>query len=161
MGTVVSDAGPLIALARIGQLCILPKLFQRVLIPPCVASELQISRGRPGAEELAEAEREGWLSIVDEVGATTDSLPAALDAGEAQAVALAFHHVCPLLIDERRGRQVARQQSVQVIGTGRILISAKEHGLIASVGPILQQLAGTGYWLSERLCRRILELAHE
>jgi hypothetical protein len=45
---IVSDAGPLIALAKTNHLNILRKLFEKVIIPPSVFDELRISTSRPG-----------------------------------------------------------------------------------------------------------------
>jgi predicted nucleic acid-binding protein len=41
---VVADTSPFVVLVAIGQVDILPTLFQEVLIPPQVASELASSR---------------------------------------------------------------------------------------------------------------------
>lgn len=53
---VVSDASPLIALARIDCLELLPKLYDRVLIPSEVYAEVAVAgAGLPGAGQIAEA----------------------------------------------------------------------------------------------------------
>jgi predicted nucleic acid-binding protein len=61
---VVSDTGPLIALAKIGQLSVMARLFTEVLIPPGVHRELF---AKSGPEEvlplLQEVRQRGyWLS---------------------------------------------------------------------------------------------------
>ena len=48
-----------------------------------------------------------------------------------------------------------------VIGTGRILIAAKERGLIESVGDSLNALRDSGYRLSDELRSRLLAIADE
>ena len=48
-----------------------------------------------------------------------------------------------------------------VIGTGRILIAAKERGLIESVAGSLDALGDAGYRLSEELRSRLLAIADE
>ena len=45
----VADAGPLIALARIGHLSLLPEVLGEVLVPEAVVSECVRDRSRPGA----------------------------------------------------------------------------------------------------------------
>ena len=40
--TIVGDSSPLISLALIGQLDLLPKLYRRVLIPPAVWNEVTV-----------------------------------------------------------------------------------------------------------------------
>ena len=84
-----------------------------------------------------------------------------LDVGESTAIRLAYHLNCPLLIDERRGRASARNRGIPVIGIGRILIAAKERGLIESVAAALTALRRTGYRLSDQVCSQLLTLAHE
>ena len=54
---IVSDAGPLIALAKTGYLSILKDLFKKVLIPPMVFDELCIQAPRPGSKALSNAHK--------------------------------------------------------------------------------------------------------
>ena len=58
---VVSDASPLIALARIGHFDLLPKLYGIIVIPTEVYSEVVIAgAGLPGAKQTAAA---NWIQI--------------------------------------------------------------------------------------------------
>lgn len=57
---VIADAGPLIALAEIGQLPLLPALFGRLLIPPAVQAEIL---REPTASALVEAVEAGWVVV--------------------------------------------------------------------------------------------------
>lgn len=84
-----------------------------------------------------------------------------LDVGESEAIRLAQHLQCPLLIDERRGRANARGRGIAVIGIGRVLIAAKKTGLIESVAAALTALRGAGYRLSDPICSRLLTIADE
>ena len=157
---VVADAGPLIALARTGHLPLLPRLFERVLIPEAVRDELELSSNRPGARALSTAlARKRWL-VVRKVRAD-DSLRAALGPGECEAIALASRERALLLIDDRKGRRAARAAGVQVIGTAGMLLAAKQKGLLTRVSPVLDQLADAGYRLSDALVRRLRQLARE
>jgi predicted nucleic acid-binding protein len=53
---VVSNASPLINLARIGQLSLLPRIFSRVLIPEAVWQEVVVDgEDQPGAKEIHHA----------------------------------------------------------------------------------------------------------
>ena len=52
---IVSDAGPLIALAKTGNLNILKQLFGKVKIPPQVFIELETNSSKPGAINLKAA----------------------------------------------------------------------------------------------------------
>jgi hypothetical protein len=87
--TVISDTGPLIALAKVDRLVLLEQLFERVLIPPAVHREL-LAKSGPESTFLDEA----LLSLI--AVAQPPSFPAEvrgatsrLDAGEQQVIALA------------------------------------------------------------------------
>ncbi|MCX6044587.1 MAG: hypothetical protein NT075_05695 [Chloroflexi bacterium] len=85
---VVSDATPLIALTKIGQLPLLYELLGPVIVPQAVYIEVvEQGAGRSGVTEIASA---SWI----QVQAITDTtkvayLLADLDIGEAEALVLA------------------------------------------------------------------------
>jgi hypothetical protein len=159
---VVSDAGPLIGLAIAGHVEILRSLFERILIPRTALEELQLEASRPGSLALSKAKDAGWLST-EAVSDSTDiaNLTKLLDRGEAEAIVLAGSKDARLLIDERKGRAVARRRGVTVIGTGGVLLLAKREGVIAQIAPVLDELASHGYRLSDGLRRELLVLAGE
>jgi predicted nucleic acid-binding protein len=85
-----------------------------------------------------------------------------LDAGEASAILLAEQTDCRfLLIDERRGREIARRRGLPVVGLAGILLAAKQSGLLESVGPVLADLSRQGYRLSDTLVAEVVRLAGE
>lgn len=84
-----------------------------------------------------------------------------LDRGEAEAIVLAQSMNARLLIDERKGRALARSRGVIVIGTGGVLLLAKREHVIDQIAPILDELASHGYRLSDGLRRELLVLAGE
>jgi len=160
---VVADAGPLIGLARVGLLHLLLRLYGKVLIPVQVFEELQTSEDRPGARSLRAAIEEGWLEPIPLAkGEELEFLGIALGAGEAGVILLSEQLPCRfLLLDERRGRSVVKKRGLRVVGTGGVLLAAKEQGLIDRVSDALDQLAARGYRLSSELRERILGLADE
>jgi predicted nucleic acid-binding protein len=86
-----------------------------------------------------------------------------VDAGEAEALALAEESPDSLLlIDELRGRAVASDLGLAVVGTVGILLEAKRRGLIAAVGPLLCRLRDENkFHLSDRLIRYALATVGE
>lgn len=90
-------------------------------------------------------------------------LTSLLDLGESRAIELALRHKSSvLLMDEARGRRVARDvYGLQVVGSGRILVEAKQAGLIDSVGPLIHAVRGNGYWLADRIVTEIMRQAGE
>ena len=162
-GEVVADAGPLIGLARIGQLDLLRRLYGRVVVPPAVESELAIGSDRPGAKALEGAIRAGWIAVdtLADAGAFQDLLML-LGAGEAEAIALAQRRRARLLlVDDARGRRIARSRGVPVAGVAGVLLAAKIRQEVEAVGPILRELAAAGYRLAPRLLAQVLATAGE
>lgn len=164
--TVVADASVLIALWRVQQIELLPVLFNEVLIPPAVASEISVAN-KAGGHLL-----EGliWIQVVQlqnpaKVKDLTlaQSIYQRLHIGEAQSIVLAEELRADLLLmDERRGRAVARQHGLSVMGVGGVLLMAKNQGLLAKVRPVLDLLvAAMDFRLAKDLYLRLLELAGE
>jgi predicted nucleic acid-binding protein len=65
---------------------------------------------------------------------------AALDLGEAEAIALAIELGTMLLIDETGGRAAAAAAGVPFVGVLGVLARAKRDGLIDEVRPMLDRL---------------------
>ena len=68
-------------------------------------------------------------------------LKTTLDAGEAEAIALALSlPQTTLRIDEVRGRRVATRLGLDVLDTAGVLLRAKRRGLVPAVRPLLDAL---------------------
>ncbi len=159
---VVADTSPLIGLARVGLLPVLSQLFTTVYASAAVVAEATRDADRPRAAAIQQALRDGAL-VARNVEHTPElnALTAVLDAGEAEALLLAEHLELPVLIDERRGRGVAKAIGLEVIGTGAVLIASKNRGLITSVAPYLDRLQESGYRLSDALISAIRQRCGE
>jgi hypothetical protein len=150
---VVSNTGPIIALAKLDRLDILVSLFSTVLIPPMVNRELM---GRIGEEWSAiEKGLQTFITIteVSEVPRDTEMALMSVDEGERQAISLAISIGSDvlLLLDDKAGRTAAKQLGVRVTGTVGLLLLAKERRLIPSVTEYLKSLRVNGYWLSDEI----------
>jgi predicted nucleic acid-binding protein len=159
---VVSNASPLINLAHIGALALLPRLYAGVVIPEAVWREVVVEgSGQPGATEVRSA---AWISVgAVENRSLVQALRMSLDAGEAEAIALALETPNPLLLmDERAGRSTARYLGLRCVGIVGILTLAKQQGLIEKVRPYLMALRDeAGFRLSAALCEEVLREAGE
>jgi predicted nucleic acid-binding protein len=133
---VVSDTSPLTALLTIGEENILPQLFGEVVIPQAVRREL--IRNHP--------QLPGWLRVETvQNKAQVGKYSQTLDAGEAEAIELAQElHADRLLIDERKGRRVATQEGVAVIGLLGVILLAKRNQIVPSARTLLQRLDSEG-----------------
>jgi len=161
MISVVCDAGPLIALSGIGQAGLLHGLFGEVLVSGKVRDEVEAGGTTgAGANLFADAP---WIRVIHLTDPPDPLLETLLDQGEAETIALALQSSAALiLMDERKGRKIARSiYGLAVIGTGRLLTEAKKAGLIPAVRPLIDQMRGHGYWLSDKIVTEILRQAGE
>lgn len=133
-GVLVSNTGPIIGLSLIGQIAVLQKLYSLVLIPADVRSELMASPHKSRRFPIP-----SWITSKKARGAPDPLLATVLDTGEAAVIHLARQAGADeVLIDERKGRKVARVvYGLNVIGTAGILVRAKQAGLIENVGGLL------------------------
>jgi predicted nucleic acid-binding protein len=159
---VVSDTSALSNLAIADHLWLLEAIYQTVIIPDLVASELAAANN-PTISAILQL---GWIQI-QSLGnpQLADQLQQerGLDAGEANAIALALElQADDLLIDERLGRQEAVRLGLSIIGILGILLVAKQRSLIPQVQPILDTLINeAGFRVSSQLYQRVLTLAQE
>lgn len=104
---IVSNTGPLIALAKIDQLGLLEKLFGKIFIPTTVQRELLAKVG-PEAARLDQALATFvTVKAPDEAKPEVQAATRYLDEGERQVIMLAHELNLLLLIDDRLGRQAA------------------------------------------------------
>jgi len=157
---VVSNATPLIALAWLEQLDLLPQLFGNVHIPQAVHDEIQHNPEAVGAAELDSVP---WLRISPvEDNLAVSLLLDQLDAGESEAIVLARELQADLLLmDERRGRRRAIQAGLNVVGTLGILIQARRQNLIGPLRPLLDRLQQLPFRMSDHLLQDVLRQVGE
>lgn len=137
---VVSNTSPITNLAAIGQLSLLNTHYGTLYIPEAVREELLV--GEQQGDHPVLIDHTPWLTIHP---VSTSDVPTELlrdlDKGDAEAIALA--HILNadlLLMDERIGRQIARQRGLRVVGILGTLLAAKERGMLLLARPIVDQL---------------------
>jgi predicted nucleic acid-binding protein len=158
---VVSDSGPLIALAGCGQLGLLNAVFEVIHIPQVVLDETTADRSRRGAADIVAFVHAHAQVHPSRDDATYISMAAYLDSGEAQALSLANALGCGVLMDERRGRQAAARQGMRLFGVLGVLLQAKRIGEIEHLAPVLKLIQSNGYRVSKALIDETLKLADE
>ena len=159
---VVTDTGPLIALALVDMLPILPRLFSTVYVPNAVINEATQDATNPGAAAMLDALDQRWIiQRSADLSEAYTHLIEILDQGEAEALALAEHLDALALVEERRGRNVAIRRGIKVTGTAAVLVKSKHCGEIELVGPLLNRLTQYGYRFSPSLLRDVLKLSGE
>jgi len=147
---IVSDTTSLIALEQLEALHLLCKLFSKVLVPTGVMEELAF-----GSPDIYEKFKQFDCLKITEVEQTSRlaSLLSILDEGEAYSIELAICLKLPLIIDERKGRQVANQLGVKVTGFAGLLIQATRNKILTIEDSLelLDQAIENGLRLSESL----------
>jgi len=155
MRVVVADTSPLRYLLQIDQIELLPRLFEKILIPSVVCDELK----HPSAPEVVRNwmnMRPGWLEV-SVVSSGEDPSLAALDEGEKSAIALGLSLRADLiLIDDSRGAAVARDKGFEVTGTLGILDLAARRGMI-DLADALARLRTTNFRRREELFDALLK----
>lgn len=148
---IISDASCLIALDEIGQIEILKNVFSQIVTTQEVSAEF--------GKELPT-----WISIKAlQNSAKRNELELVLDAGEASAIALALENQKQsiLIIDEKKGRKIAKQYNLEIIGTLRVLLLAKQNGVIPSVKNLVAELTRKRFRFTNAVVNQILEEANE
>ena len=83
-------------------------------------------------------------------------------AGEAEVITWALQNPgFTAILDDRAARNLAIGQGVRVIGSLRVIVLAKERGLIPQARTALEKLRGAGAYVSEELIARAIALAGE
>ena len=149
--TVVCNTGPLIALAKTDHLWVFEQLFGKVIIPDVVQHELLAKFGIE-SERLDRA-LSVFIEAQDAVEKSTivELATEGLDAGERDAIALAYLLKLPLIIDDRLGRKAAQSLGITVSGVVGVLVAARLQGLIPSASQVAMMMREQGYWLSDAL----------
>lgn len=151
---VVADTSPINYLLLIGQVDLLPQLFQQIIIPDVVRDEM-LDLDAPLILQQWIAKPPSWLTVqsVPEVDPTLNTL----DPGEQAAITLAQTLSADLLIiDERLGRSIASKRGIPIIGTIGILDDAASQGLI-DLENAINQLKQTNFRISRRIIQTLLE----
>ncbi len=157
----MADTGPLVVLAKLNHLPLLAQCYQSIQIPQAVYTEATVLAHRQDTGRIT-AFVSGHVEVIANIPQSDDEyLDFGLDVGETQAILLARRSQCPVLMDEKRGRAVAKRENVAVLGTLGLLLVAKQQGLIKAITPLLGQMQEHQYRLSSNLIERVKLLAGE
>ena len=147
---------------RLDRLEILRAVGGDVVVPALVEQEVVKDPRRPGAAAIVQGFTDGLLirppSNIDDPSAVPYPT---LGLGESAAIKLAKRLNCPIVMDEKHGRAVAKINNITVIGTLGILLAAKRSGLVDRIKPFLEQLVKINYFVSPALYDAVLREAGE
>jgi predicted nucleic acid-binding protein len=89
-------------------------------------------------------------------------LDAYADIGETEAMLLYKQKSADkLLIDDKRGRKIAKINGINMIGSLGVLLTAKKAGLISEIKPRIKNISKSRIYLNEHLIKTVLQLADE
>jgi predicted nucleic acid-binding protein len=111
---VVADTGPLNYLILIGRIGLLPILFEKVILPTTVRSELASSKAPAPIRDWV-ADLPPWLEVFGAPSEVEDASLEGIDAGEKAAILLAASlNADLLLMDDRKGVRAAIRKGLRV-----------------------------------------------
>lgn len=166
MSVPITNAGPLIALAKVDALSILSTLFPEVIIPEVVYKETVIDGMARGYQDAFTLQRflhqvQWEIRSVNSTEFEEDLVNAQLDSGEKAAIYLASQIPDSLLlIDEKCGRDFAYAKGCSVIGTLGILVNAlyKEVTNFSTFKfAVTELMQRDDIWISRALCQSVLD----
>jgi predicted nucleic acid-binding protein len=159
---VVGNTSPLLNLAVIEQADLLQKLFGTVTAPEVVRSEIDsLSHRNPRFSSVSIVSIATFVPVQDRARVALLSLH--LDPGEAEAIALAVEtNADLLLLDERLATRTAQRLGLKTLGLLGVLLLAKRKRYLTEIRPVLDRLESeAGFWIGDRLRRKVLHLASE
>ena len=161
----VVDASPLIHLARVSLLDLLRELEppRQVVVPLVVFEEVMRGVRQDPFTGLVEKATLEWLRIVPSPPPHPRVNSLKIDPGETAvlSVALSMSEAVVVVLDDLAARAEADRLGIPKIGTLRLLLDAKDQGLISSVLIPLNRLQVMGMRLSEPVYREVLRQAGE
>jgi predicted nucleic acid-binding protein len=151
---VVADTSPIRYLVQIGQIDLLARIFEEIVIPAVVADELR-HPSAPAVVQTWISHLPNWLKVMP-VADIDDPLLKALDPGERAAIALGLSLKADLiLIDDRKGATAALNKGFEITGTLGVLDLAARRRLI-NLRDTLSQLKRTNFRYRQEILDELL-----
>lgn len=154
---VIANTTPLIALANIGALNLLQKIYGEIIIPPAVVQEI---KSEPAKTSVAASE---WIRVCSiKNGNKRNLYKSRLHAGEVEVMILAEEQSADLLLmDDKAAKKTAKFMGYNVTGTLGVLLRAKREAHIEEIKPLLEKLVFDGMFISDGIIRLTLAQAKE
>ena len=170
MRIVVSDAGPLIHLAQIGQLQLLKNLFKSVSITAKVKNETVdegINHGFVDAQIINKAIQDGWITIEHESEQLAGSIERLvigenISHADAETLLMSKNKNAELLVDDKVVADLAKMYGLRIWSTWTILLESLSEGLIEKqdINSAINELGKKRHKLSQKQAEEILKAAN-
>lgn len=156
----ISNTTPIFYLHRVGQLDLLRKLYNEIIVPKAVIEELD--EGKKQGEDIPEIKSHQWIKVREIQVPSHIKLIPDLGKGESEVLSLGLDEKQLLLIiDDKLARQIAKLQNLKFTGTAGVLLKSKAKGYINKIKPIMDHLKESGFFLRQELFDDVLEQAGE
>ena len=141
----VSDSTTLIILSDLDRWEYLNNIFSIVYIPPKVYEEISFKKDFK-LPKFIKVTKPKNISLIQE-------LKMLLDEGESEAIALAVEKHLPLIIDEKKGRKIAKNLSLDIVGLlGIVYLNIKKEYIGTNDAKVfLQKAKDNNYRISDKL----------
>lgn len=164
MDKLVSNATPLIFLAKANQLKILQTCVRQVFIPQNVFHEVVVEGKRLDKKDAYRVDqdiKQGWILVQEVEEIYPIEIP--IHPGEAEVISLAKEMGIEIvLIDDVKARTAGELAGLKPIGTLGILLKAiKDHKLnFEEFLTTLEDIVQSGFYLREDVYLRAVQEAH-
>jgi len=157
MQSIVSDATTLIILGKLNRYDLLKNIFNKIYIPQAVMYE--VSKKLDGVYELL---LEDKLFETKKIADKTllSLLDGILDKGESEAIVLAKELQMILLIDEKKGRAIAKEMGLDIIGLlGILILNVKKEKISKNAAiEVLEDIKRLKFRVSTKLEEHFIEI---
>jgi len=129
MNIIISDTTALIIFAKSNTLFFLSNLFKKIYIPQAVYNELNFKNDI--VKYRVEKFDKISLKAISDLKTLQRIQRLNIDEGEAEAITLAIELDLQLIIDEKKGRKIAINQGLKIVGALGILIENYKQNFIS------------------------------
>ena len=163
MDRIISNATPLIYLAKADKLYLLQTTINQVFIPNAVFQEVVEEGKRLGEKDAYRVEKaisQGWLVV--QAVKNIFSHQVALHPGEIEVISLAKETgIKTVLMDDAKGRSVAELAGLKPVGTLWIILQAVKNHMIDfnEFLSTLEDIIHSGFYLKDEVYIKIIRTA--
>ncbi|MEQ8752066.1 MAG: DUF3368 domain-containing protein [Coleofasciculus sp. G1-WW12-02] len=156
----VINASPLIVLAKISQISLLPRMCSEMVIPTGVVQEINLGLGDDPAKMWLNNQGSSWIRAVEPIEPKVASWD--LGLGESHVLSWAYQNPgYEAILDDRAAKNAALSLSIPVRGTLGVILLAKQQSKLPQIKPVLNQLVQVGFRVSPEVLSAVLQLANE
>lgn len=165
MDKVVSNATPLIYLAKANKLSLLQTMVKQVFIPEAVYREVVIEGKRLGEKDAYRVERainQGWILV--QSAKITYPVEITIHPGEVEVISLAKEkRIEAVLMDDVKARAASEMAGLRPIGTLWLILKAvKDHVLgFDEFLSTIENIIHSGFYLKEEVYLKAVRKARK